>query len=262
MKLKKLFSLVCVLAILGACTANESQIGEMLKKNPKLITEAIKANPVEFIDALNEAVKSAQEGQQKRRENDEKKKLEESFNSPMQAQIRNDELIRGTKGAPITLIEYSDFECPFCTRGYQTVLELLKKYEGKIQFVFKHLPLSFHPNAMPASQYYEALRLQSEDKAVKFHDELFDNQSKIKNGEKYFKSIAKSIGADMKRLAKDVDSEAVKKRIEEDLAEAKKFGFQGTPGFLLNGIPVKGAYPVSHFEDLIAELQKRGKLNL
>src|SRR5690606_20546936 len=151
---------------------------------------------------------------------------------PLVAEIRADESFRGNKDAPITLVEYSDFECPFCARGFNTVMELMNKYKGKIRFVYKHLPLSFHPQAMPASQYYEAIRLQNEEKAFKFHDEIYQNQRGLQSGEKFLKDIAKKVGADMGRLAKDVNSEAVKKRIEADIEEANKFGFQGTPGFL------------------------------
>lgn len=257
-----LLSSVMALFIFTSCNVNESQLKETLKKNPSILTEAIKANPSEFIEALNEAVKVARDDMAKKKEEEEKKQLEEYFDKPLQAEIREDEMIRGTKGAPITLIEYSDFECPYCSRGYKTVMEVLEKYEGKVQFVFKHLPLSFHPNAMPAAQYYEALRLQSEDKAAKFHDEIFENQSKLRQGESFLKALAKKVGGDMDKLAKDVKSDAVKKRIEQDLAEAKKFGFQGTPGFLLNGIPVKGAYPTAHFVDLIEKLKEKGKISL
>jgi protein-disulfide isomerase len=262
MKLKLLSTLLVVGLFLTSCQVNKKQLTELLKKNPEILTDAIKENPEKFIEALNEAVKSAQAGQAKKREQEEKKQLEDSFNNPLQAKIRTDELFRGPKDAPITLIEYSDFECPFCKRGFNTVLDLLKKYEGKIRFVYKHLPLSFHPNAMPASQYYEAIRLQSEDKAIKFHDDLYNNQSKIKLGAKYFKQVAKKLGVNMGKLGKDVDSQKVKDRIEQDLAEAKKFGFNGTPGFLINGIPVRGAYPQQHFVQLIDELVKRGKLKL
>jgi protein-disulfide isomerase len=243
-----------------SCQVNKDQLKEMLKKNPDILTEAIQENPDKFIEALNAAVKSAQSGQAKKRQEDEKKQLEESFNNPLKPQIRADEMFRGDKNAEITLIEYSDFECPYCKRGYTTVMELMEKYKGKIRFVYKHLPLSFHPNAMPASQYYEALRIQKEDYAAKFHDELYENQGKLRQGEKFFKAVAKKIGADMAKLAKDVKSDAVKKRIEEDLAEARKYGFNGTPGFLINGVPVKGAYPASHFDGIIEELKKRGKI--
>lgn len=253
--------MVLALVVATACTSKED-IKKIIKDNPDIITDAIEANPEKFIDALNSAVKAAQDGQGKKREDEEKKALEASFDNPLQAEIRSDESFRGKADAPITLIEYSDFECPFCTRGFTTVQELMKKYEGKIRFAYKHLPLSFHPQAMPAAQYYEAIRLQSPEKAWQFHDAIYKNQRALQNGEKFLKEEAKKVGADMAKLAKDVKSEAVQKRIDADMAEAAKFGFQGTPGFILNGIPVKGAYPTQHFDDLISELKKRGKITL
>lgn len=258
--MKKTLLLIGVLA-LTACTSKED-LKKVIKENPDIITEAIEANPEKFIDALNNAVKKAQEGQGAKREEEEKKQLEESFNNPLVAEIRSDENFRGPKEAPITLIEYSDFECPFCSRGFGTVNELLEKYKGKIRFVYKHLPLSFHPQAMISSQYYEAIRLQSPEKAWQFHDAIYKDQRSLQNGEKFLKKIATGLKVDMKKLATDINSEAVTKRIEADMAEASKFGFQGTPGFLLNGIPVKGAYPTAHFDSLIEELKKRGKISL
>ena len=259
--MKSSILLVAALVMAVACTSKDD-LKKMMKENPEIITEAIEANPEKFIDALNNAVKAAQEGQGKKREVDEKKALEDSFNNPVLAEIRSDESFRGEKDAPITLIEYSDFECPFCSRGFNTVMELMEKYKGKIRFAYKHLPLSFHPQAMPASQYYEAIRLQSPEKAWQFHDAIYKNQRALQNGEKFLKEEAKKIKVDMAKLAKDIKSEVVQKRIDADMAEAGKFGFQGTPGFLLNGIPVKGAYPTQHFDDLISELKKRGKISL
>jgi protein-disulfide isomerase len=259
--MKRSVLFVAALALAVSCTSKED-LKKMIKENPEIITDAIQAHPDKFIDALNNAVKSAQEGQGKKREQEEKKALEESFNNPLQAEIRSDESFRGTTDAPITLIEYSDFECPFCSRGYNTVMELMEKYKGKIRFAYKHLPLSFHPQAMPAAQYYEAIRLQSPEKAWQFHDEIYKNQRKLQNGEAFLKEIAKKLKVDMSKLAKDAKSEGVQKRIDADMAEAAKYGFQGTPGFLLNGIPVKGAYPTSHFDGLIEELKKRGKISL
>jgi len=259
--MRKLLILASIAALAVSCVS-EKQIAEALKNNPKALHEAIKADPAGFMETLQAAAQNAKADMEKKRAEAEKKKLEESFDKPLVPQIRADESIRGTKGAPIVLVEYSDFECPFCTRGLNTVNDLLKKYKGKIQFIYKHLPLSFHPNAMIASQYYEAIRLQDADKAFKFHDIVFQKQSKLKNGEKFLKAEAMKLGVNMKKVAIDIKSDVVKKRIEEDMAEAKKFGIQGTPGFIINGVPVKGAYPMSHFVGIVEELKKRNKINL
>jgi protein-disulfide isomerase len=116
---------------------------------------------------------------------------------------------------------------------------------------------------MIAAQYLEAIRLQNPKAGWKFHDMIFENQSKLKSGnEAWLKKIAKKLGMNMKRLAKDVKSDKVKARIAADMKEATKFGISGTPGFILNGIPIKGAYPLSHFKKIVGELTKRGLLKL
>ena len=139
---------------------------------------------------------------------------------------------------------------------------MLEKYKGKIQFIYKHLPLSFHKQAQVASEYYEAIRLQSEEKAFKFHDVIFKEQDKLRNGESFLKAKARSLGVDMKRLSSDIKLPSIKKRIKDDMDEAQKFGIQGTPGFVLNGIPVKGAYPMSHFENIVSKLVEKKLVSL
>jgi protein-disulfide isomerase len=259
-----LIFLMSAILVVG-CTSEEKmkqQITKILKDDPKVLTEAIEKHPAEFIEALQKAAKNAQEEMGKKREDEDKKKMEESFEKPLVAEIRSDESIRGPKDAQLTLVEYSDFECPFCSRGYETVVALLKKYEGNIRFVFKHLPLSFHEQAMISAKYYEAIRLQDEKKAFAFHDEIFKNQRKLKNGVAFLDATAKQVGADMGKLKKELNSDAVTKRIEADMKEAGSFGMQGTPGFLLNGVPVRGAYPPEYFTTIVEELKKRGKVKI
>ena len=134
MKFSKLLVVFLSTLLLVSCTSDEKlkqQMSKILKEDPKILTEAIEKNPAEFITALQNAAKNAQEEMGKKREEDEKKKLEESFDKPLVAEIRKDESIRGSKDGPITLVEYSDFECPFCTRGFETVMQLMEKYPGK-----------------------------------------------------------------------------------------------------------------------------------
>jgi protein-disulfide isomerase len=266
MQLVKRISLGVLSCVLLASCMTDDQLKEkmtkIIKENPSIVLESIKANPAEYLMTFQEAAKGAQKDMAAIRAKKEQADLEKTYDNPLTPVVRKDELIRGPKNAPLTLIEYSDFECPFCKRGYNTVMELMKKYGNNIRFIYKHLPLSFHKQARIASQYYEALRLQKGEYAFKFHDELYKNQAKLKQGEKFLSKIAKDIGADMARLKKDIKSKEVLDRIEQDEKEAASFGMQGTPGFVLNGVPVKGAYPASHFETIVEELKKRGKIKL
>ena len=248
-----------------SCTSDKAlkeQISKVIQENPTLLADAIEKHPVEVMTALQNASRAAQTEMAKQRDAEEKKALESSYDKPLQANIRNDDVIVGPKDAPITLVEYSDFECPYCSRGFSTVKELMKKYDGKIRFVYKHLPLSIHPQAMISAQYYEALRLQDSKKAVAFHDEVFQNQDKLKGGEKYLDSVVKKVGGDLAKVKKSVKSDEVSQRIKADMSEAETFGMQGTPGFLVNGVPVRGAYPAEYFVSIIDELQKRGKIKI
>lgn len=266
MRLVSVFFLSLLVFMTSCSKQNDQQLKEqirqVIKEDPKILFDAIEAKPLEFMESLQKVAKEAQSQMVKKREEDEKKELQKSYENPMMANIRGDENIRGPKDAPLTLVEYSDFECPFCSRAFQNVKQLTEKYNGKIRFIYKHLPLSFHPNAMGAAKYMEAIRLQSPEKSWKFHDDVFNNQGKVKNGEAYFKAVAKELKVDMTKLAKDLDSDSVKNRIKEDMEEAQKFGFEGTPGFIFNGVPLKGAYPVEHFDQIVEELKKRGKITL
>ena len=159
--------------------------------------------------------------------------------------------LRGSPQATIAIIEYSDFQCPYCKRGFETIEELKKKYGTKMMFVFKHLPLPFHPMALPAAKRFEALALHSSKKAYAFHDEVFKNQEGISGGEAFLDGIVKKVGGNVEQVKKDMESPKVKAHLDADGAEAKKFNISGTPGFVVMGISLKGAYPAPSFENII-----------
>ena len=101
-------------------------------------------------------------------------------------------------------------------------------------------------------RHFEAIALQSHEKAEKFHNMVFESQAQMKDkGEKLFAEIAKKLGVDMKKLEADLKSDAVTKNIDSDMAEAKKFNMSGTPGFIINGVALRGAYPFSEFKTII-----------
>ncbi len=239
----------------SASSLDVESVRKILLENPDIIVDVLDAHPVKILDGFQAAAKKAQKVQQERQK-------AESFDKPINIALRPDELIRGTKGAPLTLIEFSDFQCGYCSKGFQTVLTLLEKYKGKISFIYKHLPV-IGQHSRACAEYYEAIRLQDPDKAMKFHDELYANQGKIRSGGlKYIKEVTAAVGADAAKAEADIKAGKVKARIDEDMAQGRKHGFSGTPGFLLNGVAVKGAYPVDHFVGIVEELKKRGKVKL
>jgi protein-disulfide isomerase len=247
--------LLAVLLSPATAAPSKDEIKDVLKKNPDILLEVIKDNRKEVFNIINQAAQEEQARRQKEEEENEKRDFEEAFKNPKKPEISSKTRIRGNKDAKYTLVEYSDFQCPYCSRGAQTVEALRKKYGENLRFIYKNLPLSFHPNAMPAAQYFEAASLQSPEKAWKLHDKLFQNQDKL--SEAFYKQTAKDLGLDVAKLEKDAKSPAVKEKIEADMKEAKEMGFSGTPGFLLNGIPVKGAYPVDFFDGIIARIETK-----
>lgn len=237
-----------------AAVPTREELKQALDKNPDLVLQALKkADKAAFFQLVME---SQNEFRQKQAELEQRKEAEEreaAFKNPLKPALDSKTRFRGDKGAPLTLVEYSDFECPYCGRGYQTVETLRKKYGSKLRFVFKHLPLvNMHPKAMPAAQWMEAISLQSPEKAWEFHDKLFENQDKL--GDEFFRDTAKQLGVDVAKAEKDLGSKAVKDKIEADIKEAKSFGIDGTPGFIINGVPLRGAYPPEAFEPIISRL--------
>lgn len=264
-KFIRISTLVAISIMISACSSDKvfkEKLEKVLAENPEILFKTIEDNPTKFLMSVQKSSQKAQKEMQQKRQEEEKKQLEQAFDKPLKPKIDEDTIIRGPDDAPITLVEYSDFECPFCSRGYESVRDLMDKYQGKIKFIYKHLPLSFHQQALISAQYFEAIAIQSEKKAFKFHDKLFMNQSKLKKGEAYLKTVAKELGVDLKKLAKDIKSDKIKQKINEHMTEAKQFGMSGTPGFIINGIPVKGALPAEHFVGIINMLKEKGKLNL
>lgn len=242
--------LTCTAAQANDITGDELE--KALQKNPNVLIEAIKANRKAIFDIINQTGLEEQASMQKEAEEAERKASADSFKNPLKPAIDDKTRILGEKDAKYTLVEYSDFQCPYCASAYHTVKELRKRHDKDLRFIYKPLPLPFHPQVMTAAQWLEAVAIQSPEKAWKFHDILFEHQAKL--GVDFFKKTAKDLGVDVERCEKDAESQAVKDRIAADIEEARQFGFNGTPGFLLNGIPVKGAYPIEYCEEIIKKL--------
>lgn len=263
-KIWLLLATVVTATLVTSCSTDKNfkqSLEKTLEENPEIITNVVVKNPEKFMNALKQAAMEAKRSDEKNRAQREKQELENYIKNPLKFTLRSDELIRGAKDGKIRIIEYSDFQCPFCSRGFDTIKKLLDKYPNDIAFVYKHLPIdSIHPQARLASQYYEAVRIIAGEKAFKFHDTLLKNQRRIRAGESYLKSVVKELGLDVDKVAKVAQSEEVRNRIKEDIDQANQYGFSGTPGFLVEGVPVKGAYPFEYFEKIITMLKEAKKI--
>ena len=249
----RLFLAAIVLSVIMiGCTPSPSKLKKVLMENPDIIMDVIEKNPLKFAQSFQKAHRDAQILGREQAEKEEKARREEEFKNPKNPAIDPNRAALGDAKAPITIVEYSDFQCPYCRKGFETVGQIREKYGNKIRFIFKNLPLDFHPMAMPAAKRFEAIAMQDSAKAYKFHDEVFKNQDKLKdNGEKFLDSVAKQVGANVSKMKKDMDAAEIKQRIDKDIEEARRFGISGTPGFIVAGITLKGAYPINDFFEII-----------
>ncbi len=162
---------------------------------------------------------------------------------------------RGPEGAKITIVEFSDFECPFCSKAEESVNQVMEKYAGKIRLVFRHYPLTFHPHAPKAAE--AAACANDQGKFWEMHKQLFANQKALSIDE--LKQHATAVGLDKAKFDECLDTGKNKTLVEADTKAGSDVGVTGTPAFFINGKLISGAQPASEFEKIIeAELKKGG----
>lgn len=161
----------------------------------------------------------------------------------------------GDDKAKVTVVEFSDFQCPYCSKGADVIAELKKKYgKGKVKIAFKHFPLPNHPEAKPASEASMCVNEQNPDKFWKFHDIVFKKQQNLTPAD--LETYAKEAGADVAQFKQCVESKKYASKIEEDLKYGERIGIRSTPTFFVNGQMIMGAQDVAKFAELIdAELK-------
>jgi protein-disulfide isomerase len=152
---------------------------------------------------------------------------------------------KGTDNAKVVIVEYSDFQCPFCKRGKDMLPQILKEYDGKVKVVFKQLPLKNHNWAMPAAIASVCSYEQGNDKFWALHDKLFDSQKDItlENSKEKFNQYAKEVGLDTKKFDACLNSKEAAAVVDTQMKEAVEIGVQSTPTFVVNGMIVPGANP-------------------
>lgn len=160
----------------------------------------------------------------------------------------DDRPARGPSDAPVTIVEFTDYECPFCGRYYrQTYHQLLEEYEGEIHYVVRNYPLSNHPNARKAAEAAECAHNQG--RFWDYHDHLFEHADALEPSD--LKSYARELELDGEQFDQCLESGAESETVEQDMATGRRLGIRGTPTFFVNGRPLVGAQPLSAFRSAI-----------
>ena len=171
--------------------------------------------------------------------------------------VTEDDHIRGNPSAPITIVEYSDFECPFCRQFHPTVQQAMEEYGDQIRWVYRHFPLTqIHPNAQPAAEASECVAEQKgSDGFWQFADAMFADQARL--GTAFYREVAGQIGVNLAQYDTCVSSRKYEEKVTSQQAEGVRLGITGTPGSFVNDTPVRGALPYENIKTIIeAELQK------
>jgi protein-disulfide isomerase len=267
--MNKLAGILLLCGLVSGCTAPKPEFIQeealkALREHPEIIREqvliAIRENPDVVMDVLKEknieVLQIVEKGSRDLAEKKRDDRLKLDLANPKNPKIDLGRPCIGNPNAPITIVEYSDFQCFYCGKAASTVQDLVKNYPQKIRVFFKHMP--FHEMSKKEALYFEAIARQSVEKAWQFHDMAFDRREDVqKEKENVLQEMANLLGVDDARLKTDLQIKELADMIDEDLKEARSFGFDATPSFLINGISVVGAVPLDEFERVIRLVEEK-----
>lgn len=179
-------------------------------------------------------------------------------------EVSDDDHIRGNKDADIVLVEYSDFECPFCAQFHPTTKQILEDYGDKVALVYRHYPLEFHPNAQKAGEASECVaKLGGDDAFWKYADAIFEKNNDLggKISPEAITEAAEEAGVNMTNFQTCLDSGEMAEKVKEDMAEGGAAGVTGTPGTFIvtkDGAQelVPGAYPLAQVKAIVDKYVK------
>jgi protein-disulfide isomerase len=166
--------------------------------------------------------------------------------------------VRGPEQAPITIVEFSDFQCPFCSRVHPTLQKLLAAYPNSVRLVFKHNPLPIHLDAPLAHR--ASIAAGQQGRFWEMHDKIFSNARDLSRHR--LVEHARDLELDIAQFTRDLDSSEFIARLEQDIAEADRLGITGMPTFYINGRVVSGAQPYENFKALIEREATRSGVSL
>jgi Protein-disulfide isomerase len=263
---RRVFALLVLLLLFPATVAHGAQKGLSQAEFADLLRRALKENPEIVLDVLRDnsiaVLEIAQKGSQERQFNIMRAQWRKDVT--MSRKVAYDRPMLGNPKAPVTIVAYSDYTCPFCADTAETVLEVLRDRKNTVRFIFKNFPRKDQPLARMASEYVTAAFLLDEGKAWAYHDIVFGDQIRLlKEGEGMLRAEALALGFNLQKLAAEAKGRRVKAIIDEDIAEATANGVPGTPFHLVNNLSVRGGMPLPAFleaVDTASSLLKGGSL--
>lgn len=235
------FLLVCI--TLTGCTTGtmdnqklEEQVLKIIRDNPQVIIESVQAYQQQEENQIRASRQAF---------------LQQMLTNPA-AVIGNSPTL-GASAKNIVLVEFSDFQCPFCARAHQTIKAFMEKYKNEVTLTYKHLPLaSIHPQAMPAAK--AAWAAQQQGKFWEYYDALFTQQKDL--GENLYVAIAGNLNLDLAKFNRDRQSKEAEAAINQDLQLARQLGINGTPFFFLNQEAFSGALELPEIEQILAKVKQ------
>lgn len=235
------FLAACVLAAALPVTAQsapapltEAQLREALASHPDVLLDVLRDHSEELLDIVRE-------GAVLQRNKAAIATWKKDMEVPKQISTRG-HAVRGPASAPVTIVAFSDFTCPYCQKAAKEIQTLMANNPGKVKYVFKAMPLDNTGTAKLASAYFAAAALQSPEKAWALYDLFFAERGMlVQAGPADLLTLASQIGLDAARLEKDAASTKIQDLLEADIAEGERLGVDGTPTFFINDIIVRGA---------------------
>ncbi|MDR1947216.1 MAG: thioredoxin domain-containing protein [Desulfovibrio sp.] len=233
-------------------TAVREAVRRELREHPELVLDILKDNSEIVLEI-------AQQGNMLRKRKALLSQWEQDAKQPKVVKL-DDRAFRGKADAPVTVVEYSDFTCPYCRQAEFVITGLLKKYDGRVRVTFKALPKD-DPVSMTAAKFATAAFFLDPAGGWAFHDALFNGAEQYeREGEDFLRKTAEGLGYDFKKLKNEAGGQAVQQRLDFDSREADSLGISGTPHFLVNDLMVRGAVGRELFEEAVQKaLQYAGK---
>lgn len=245
-RLKQFAGLLILCLMLLSCSLPVQADSKIDPTFEAQVLQVIRQNPQAILDSVQAYQREQQQAQQK---------VQQAFLRDLQQNPKSVIAQSPTKGAPlgkVVLVEFSDFQCPYCQAAAATVRQFVEKHKDEVTLVYKHLPLtSIHDQALPAAQ--AAWAAQQQGKFWQYHDALFEQQKQLDSA--LYPELAKRLGLDVVKFNRDRTSRAAQAAIEQDLQLADQLGITGTPFFAMNGQAFSGAVDLATLEKTLNPAQ-------